>query len=223
MFLHPLCFRSCLQCRTCDDPGPLCRAAADGNTAVVQLLIDSFGSVNSKRRTGTPFTVWVDRVPFTDFNGPMSPLRAAILGSGAAGNGALSHAEVITRLIQAKANVDSGAKSKHDSISTGLPRYAKISDLEEAARVCPSSAIITALITASVGHLDLTKSLNAAVDFSNAEAVKPLLEHNADPNAREGESDYDKAISKTCLMKACLHKKNATSKTAVVALLLFTS
>jgi hypothetical protein len=156
-FLHPLCIRSCLQCRACDDPGPLCRAAADGNAAVVQMLIDSFGSVITKRRTGTCGSVWKDA--------QMSPLRATISGSSAAGTAAPSHNQVVTLLIQAKANVDSG-------------------DLEEAARVCPSSAIIAALITASVGHLDLTKSLNTAVAYSNAEAVKALLEHNADPNAQ---------------------------------------
>ncbi len=174
----------------------------------MKLLIDSFGSVNREGRVRKREGYW--ETP------QASPLRYAI--EGCCRNDSSSYSEVITFLIEAKANVDS-TLDVEARYSSGV---VKLNDIEAAARNCPSPAL-TALLDASgdfgPGCFKLKLYLDIAVASSNVEVVKVLLAHKADPNARSLVSKKltVSCFQPTCLMINCSNKdKNGTADVEII-------
>ena len=189
----------------------MCRAAADGNKAAVELLIDTFGSVNFERYCGD-IQGWGE--------GEISPLNAAIIGSrSAADDAALSHYEIVTLLIKAKANVLSGTwydGSRYDTVCDGFVSPHYIGDVYVASCFSRSGPIMAALLNATrCDTEELSEYLFRAVGNENIEHVKLLLAHKADPNlhSRKLEEGYRFTCSCKCLYRSCLMSAIASPTT----------
>jgi hypothetical protein len=107
-----------------------------------------------------------------------TPLAAAIAGSSQAANVASLHADVISLLIQAKADVNFDGGVWCNNFAT--------SDFEHAKVACSSAAVVAALLAPN-GRAPkvLQNALCKAVELGFIDSVKELLNHKADPNYSE--------------------------------------